>query len=105
MNVVTILIGNKTDLKDAREVSTDEGKTVAEAQGLFFMETSALDSSNVTTAFHTIVKEIYDILSKKVISSQEKQDSTSLGSGKSIVLQNEAGETDAQPKTAGCCSS
>lgn len=107
MNVVTILIGNKTDLKDAREVSTDEGKTVAEAQGLFFMETSALDSSNVTTAFHTIVKEIYNILSKKVISSQErkKDDSKSLGSGKSIVLQEEAGEPVGQPKTAGCCSS
>lgn len=107
MNVVTILIGNKTDLKDAREVSTDEGKTVAEAQDLFFMETSALNSSNVTSAFHTIVKEIYNILSKKVISSQEckKEDSKSLGSGKSIVLQEEAGELVGQPKTAGCCSS
>ncbi|XXG41708.1 hypothetical protein AAC387_Pa01g2120 [Persea americana] len=37
MNVVTILIGNKTDLKDGREVSADEGKTLAEAQHLFFL--------------------------------------------------------------------
>uniref|UniRef100_M8BGC1 Ras-related protein ARA-4 n=1 Tax=Aegilops tauschii TaxID=37682 RepID=M8BGC1_AEGTA len=66
MNVVTILIGNKTDLKHAREVSTAEGKALAEAQGLFFMETSALDSSNVTAAFQTVVKEIYSILSRKV---------------------------------------
>ncbi|GAB2295795.1 hypothetical protein Dimus_029951 [Dionaea muscipula] len=36
MNVVTILVGNKSDLKDAREVTTAEGKSVAEVQGLFF---------------------------------------------------------------------
>ncbi|CAI9786649.1 unnamed protein product [Fraxinus pennsylvanica] len=32
MNVVTILVGNKSDLKDAREVTTAEGKDLAEAQ-------------------------------------------------------------------------
>lgn len=107
MNVVTILIGNKTDLKDGREVSTDEGKTLAEAQGLFFLETSALDSSNVTTAFHTVVKEIYNILTKKVFLSQEhkKQDPTWMANGKTIVLQEDASEPDSQPKKAGCCSS
>ncbi|KAJ8637326.1 hypothetical protein MRB53_011593 [Persea americana] len=107
MNVVTILIGNKTDLKDGREVSTDEGKTLAEAQGLFFLETSALDSSNVATAFHTVVREIYNILTKKVFLSQEhkKQDPTWMANGKTIVLQEDAGEPDSQPKTAGCCSS
>lgn len=57
MNVITVLVGNKSDLKDAREVSAAEGKTLAEAQGLFFMETSALDSSNVAAAFRTVVKE------------------------------------------------
>ena len=67
MNVVTILVGNKSDLKDAREISTAEGKTLAEAQGLFFIEASALDSSNVATAFQTVVREIYNILSRKVI--------------------------------------
>ncbi|RWR77161.1 ras-related protein RABA5a [Cinnamomum micranthum f. kanehirae] len=107
MNVVTILIGNKTDLKNGREVSTDEGKTLAEAQGLFFLETSALDSSNVTTAFHTVVREIYNILTKKVFLSQEhkKQDPTWMANGKTIVLQEDAGEPDSQPKKAGCCSS
>ncbi|EFH56980.1 predicted protein [Arabidopsis lyrata subsp. lyrata] len=63
INVVTILVGNKSDLKDLREVSTAEGKSLAEAQGLFFMETSTLDSSNVAAAFETVVKEIYNILS------------------------------------------
>lgn len=104
MNVVTILVGNKSDLKDAREVSTAEGKALAEAQGLFFMETSALDSSNVAAAFQTVVKEIYNILSRKVMMSQElnKQDATWIENGKTVVLQE--GEADVGSKK-GCCSS
>ncbi|KAL6992904.1 Ras-related protein RABA5a [Sarracenia purpurea var. burkii] len=108
MNVVTILVGNKSDLKEAREVSTAEGKTLAEAQGLFFIETSALDSSNVVSAFQTVVREIYNILSRKVIQSQElkKQDPTWMGNGKTVVLQG-AGkeEEDGQAKKGWCCSS
>lgn len=107
MNVVTILVGNKSDLKDAREVSTAEGKALAEAQGLFFMETSALDSSNVAAAFQTVVKEIYNILSRKVMISQElKKDPTWMGNGKTVVLQGDGNqEAEAEPKKGWCCSS
>ncbi|KAH0711231.1 hypothetical protein KY289_007190 [Solanum tuberosum] len=108
MNVVTILVGNKSDLKDAREVTTAEGKSLAEAQGLFFIETSALDSSNVAVAFQTVVKEIYNILSRKVMQSQElqKKDSGRLANGKTVVLQaDENQETETQAKKGWCCSS
>ncbi|XP_049379977.1 ras-related protein RABA5a [Solanum stenotomum] len=108
MNVVTILVGNKSDLKDAREVTTAEGKSLAEAQGLFFIETSALDSSNVAVAFQTVVKEIYNILSRKVMQSQElqKKDSGRLANGKSVVLQaDENQEAETQAKKGWCCSS
>lgn len=107
MNVVTILIGNKSDLKDAREVPTAEGKALAEAQGLFFMETSALDSSNVVAAFQTVVKEIYNILSRKVMITQElkKQDTTWMENGKTVVLQGNGNqETVAGSRKGWCCS-
>ncbi|XP_065852878.1 ras-related protein RABA5a [Euphorbia lathyris] len=108
MNVVTILIGNKSDLNDVREVPTGEGKALAEAQGLFFMETSALDSSNVSLAFQTVVKEIYNILSRKVMSGDSlKKDAPSMGSGKTVVLQDGSqGGSDnppPEPKSGGCC--
>ncbi|XP_028068203.1 ras-related protein RABA5a-like [Camellia sinensis] len=105
MNVVTILVGNKSDLKDLREVSTAEGKALAEAQGLFFIETSALDSSNVAAAFQTVVIEIYNILSRKVIQTQElkKEDPAWMGSGKTIVLHDGNQEVDGQAKKGGCC--
>ncbi|KAI3434177.1 uncharacterized protein J3R85_006826 [Psidium guajava] len=106
MNVITVLVGNKSDLKDAREVSPAEGKTLAEAQGLFFMETSALDSSNVAAAFQTVVKEIYGVLKRKVVASQEvnKQDPEWLGNGKTVILDGEGkSEEDAPPRKARCC--
>ncbi|XP_052203507.1 ras-related protein RABA5a-like [Diospyros lotus] len=107
MNVVTVLVGNKSDLKDAREVSTAEGKALAEEQGLFFIETSALDSSNVVAAFQIVVKEIYNILSRKVIQTQEnkKQDATWAGNGKTVVLEEDGNQEPGQTTKAGCCSS
>ncbi|KAG0498108.1 hypothetical protein HPP92_002438 [Vanilla planifolia] len=105
MNVVTILVGNKTDLKDAREVSTDEGKALAEAHGLFFMETSALDNSNVKAAFETVVKEIYEIISRKVFYSRGvRKDEKSLGSGRAVILEEEANETASRSIIYRCCS-
>ncbi|EEF34153.1 ras-related protein RABA5a [Ricinus communis] len=105
MNVVTILVGNKSDLKDAREVSTAEGKALAETQDLFFMETSALDSSNVTAAFQTVVREIYNILSRKVMSNEfNKQDAPLMGNGKTVVLQGDGSqEAIAEPRNGGGC--
>lgn len=106
MNVVTILVGNKLDLRDAREVSTAEGKALAEAQGLFFMETSALDSSNVAAAFQTVVKEIYNILSRKVMMSHELKKQDAPLDGKTVVLQGDENQEPATeaPKSGGCCS-
>ncbi|KAL8268096.1 hypothetical protein R6Q59_001894 [Mikania micrantha] len=103
MNVVAILVGNKSDLNEAREVSTEEGKLLAESEGLFFMETSALDSSNVTAAFETVVKEIYNILSRKVMESQKHEPSLS-GNGKTVVLEADS-DKDNVPNKTWCCSS
>lgn len=108
MNVVTVLVGNKSDLKDAREVTTAEGKALAEAQGLFFIETSALDSSNVAAAFEMVVREIYNILSRKVMQSQEikQKDPGWMANGKTVVLQaDEKQVADGESKKGGCCSS
>lgn len=64
-NIVIMLVGNKSDLRHLRAVPTDEAKTFAEKNNLSFIETSALDSTNVETAFHNILTEIYRIVSQK----------------------------------------
>lgn len=64
-NIVIMLVGNKSDLRHLRAVPTDEAKAFAEKNNLSFIETSALDSTNVETAFHNILTEIYRIVSQK----------------------------------------
>ncbi|KAI8613975.1 Rab11 in complex with Rab11-family interacting protein 2 [Chytriomyces sp. MP71] len=54
-NIQIMLVGNKSDLKHARSVATDEAKGFAAENGLTFIETSALDSSNVEPAFQKIL--------------------------------------------------
>lgn len=54
-NIVIMLVGNKSDLRHLRAVPTDEAKIFAERNGLSFIETSALDSTNVETAFQNIL--------------------------------------------------
>lgn len=44
-NIILVLIGNKIDLREEREVSTSEGENFAKENGLLFMETSALENS------------------------------------------------------------
>lgn len=57
-NVSRILVGNKSDLADSRQVSTDEGKELADQYNIRFMETSAKESANVEEAFTLMTKEI-----------------------------------------------
>lgn len=54
-NIVIMLVGNKSDLRHLRAVPTDEAKAFAEKHTLSFIETSALDSTNVETAFQNIL--------------------------------------------------
>ncbi|NP_001089868.1 uncharacterized protein LOC734934 [Xenopus laevis] len=59
-SIVVMLVGNKCDLKDeAQEVPSEEAKAYAEQNGLLFIETSALDATNVEVAFETILRDIY----------------------------------------------
>jgi len=66
-NIVIMLVGNKSDLKHLRAVPTEEAKGFSTENGLSFIETSALDASNVEAAFQNILTEIYRIVSNKAL--------------------------------------
>ena len=54
-----VLVGNKCDLEDAREVSTEEGKELAKLLGgAPFLESSAKNRINIDEAFHAAVNEV-----------------------------------------------
>ncbi|XP_059739678.1 ras-related protein Rab-11A-like [Bos taurus] len=53
-NVVIMPVGNKSDLHHLRAVPADESRAFAEENDLSFIETSALDPTNVEAGFQTI---------------------------------------------------
>ena len=54
-----VLVGNKKDLEDQREVSYEEGLDFARRNKLIFFETSAKTSENVDDTFKHATKLIY----------------------------------------------
>lgn len=85
-NIVIMLVGNKSDLKHLRAVSTEESIQYAANQGLSFIETSALDASNVELAFQRILTEIYNIVSSKGLDSNTGSTSTPSAGQKITVV-------------------
>ena len=86
-NVLKILIGNKNDLEDERDISPDEGKAFANRNGMQFIETSAKMNTNVNEAFETLGKLMIEFNSQqKQAMTQDKKDKKVLGasSGKNL---------------------
>eukprot|EP00249_Psilotum_nudum_P013502 c24367_g1_i1 orf=433-1107(+) len=102
-NVVIMLVGNKSDLGHQRTVPTEDAKDFAEKESLFFLETSALQATNVESAFSTVLTEIYRIVTKKTLIANEEQGhgNTALLKGTEIVLQDD--NRDFGAKKSGCC--
>eukprot|EP00300_Choanocystis_sp_HF-7_P009130 c16276_g1_i1.p1 GENE.c16276_g1_i1~~c16276_g1_i1.p1 ORF type:complete len:215 (-),score=59.09 c16276_g1_i1:133-744(-) len=65
-----ILIGNKSDLEDKRQVSTQEGQALAAEFGIPFFETSAKTDENVEESFVTMAR---DIMARLVTSGSSTQ--------------------------------
>ncbi|KAL3814545.1 hypothetical protein ACJIZ3_015813 [Penstemon smallii] len=98
-NIVIMLIGNKTDLKHLRAVATEDAQGFAEKEGLSLIETSALEAINVEKAFQSILSEIYRVISKKPLSSDEAAPS-SIKEGTTLVV----GPQETITKKTTCCS-
>ena len=61
-----ILIGNKSDLKDKRQISTEEGENKAKEMNVAYLETSALNADNVDKAFDLLIQEITKKMKKEI---------------------------------------
>jgi Ras-related protein Rab-6A len=57
-DVIIVLVGNKTDLNDKREVTTQQGEEEAKRNNLMFVETSAKLGHNVKTLFKRIAQAL-----------------------------------------------
>ncbi|KAM4619524.1 ras-related protein Rab-8B-like isoform 2-T2 [Polymixia lowei] len=68
-DVEKMILGNKCDMTDRRQVSKDRGEKLAIDYGVKFLETSAKSSLNVEEAFYTIGRDIMHNLSTKTTDS------------------------------------
>ncbi|XP_028786912.1 ras-related protein RABA6a [Neltuma alba] len=100
-DMVVILVGNKCDLDQSREVEKEEGKGFAETEGLCFMETSALQNVNVEDAFLQMITKIHDVTTHKSLEVKANGTATSIPNGKQITVMDEVTAT----KQSSCCYS
>ncbi|KAG0515792.1 hypothetical protein BDA96_10G308200 [Sorghum bicolor] len=57
-HLVMALVANKVDLQERRQVGTQEAMDYAEANGLFFTETSAKTAQNVSELFYELAERL-----------------------------------------------
>ena len=62
--ITVILIGNKKDLEDKRQVTYEEGEAFAKENGLMFLETSAKTAYNVIESFNLSAQCILNNIQK-----------------------------------------
>ena len=94
-NIVVMLVGNKADLAQTREVLEATAQEYSQAHNLFLFETSALDGTNVDTAFKSLLIEIY------------KRTATGVNDAKETVVapkpEVDLEKTPATPNESKCC--
>ncbi|KAK7572140.1 hypothetical protein V9T40_014612 [Parthenolecanium corni] len=68
-DVEKILLGNKCELEDRRQVTKERGERLAVEHGIKFLETSAKTGANVEEAFLTLARDIKTKTEKKLEAS------------------------------------
>lgn len=100
-NIVIELVGNKSDLDHLRAVPTDEAKNFANENNLLFTEASALNSDNVDLSFHQLLKNIYEMISKHQLDTDDLP-SAKPSSGPTISL-TPAPQEKKSKNNSNCC--
>ena len=68
-----IILGNKCDLNENRQVTYEEGENYAKNLGYHFYETSAKTGENVKEAFDDIFEQLYNIYEEEIAGSIESK--------------------------------
>ena len=95
-DICCILIGNKKDLEEQRQVKYEEGKRLAEENNLLFLETSAKTAENVQECFTISAERILDQINKSGV------DPTAPSKNVRISIDDDEEEEKEQPKKK-CC--
>ena len=93
--ITIILIGNKCDLEDKREISKENGEEKARSFGCAFLETSALSGDNIEKGFEMMISEIFKKFGNEAIDEEEL---VTVERGEELKLDKKEDQ-----KKKGCC--
>ena len=94
-SICVILIGNKKDLEDKRQVTYEEGESFAKENGLMFLETSAKTAYNVVEAFNLSAQAILNNIEKTGIDPTDNKSK--------VKLNNQTNNQPQGTTKTGCC--
>ncbi len=97
-NLTVIIIGNKCDLEQQRDVKKEQGEEKSKSNGVAFMETSALSGENIDKAFDKMVNEVFKKCHEEFISDG---DLDIVGGSEDINLDKTKPKDDGKKKK--CC--
>ena len=99
-DILIILVGNKSDLEDKREVSIEDGEKKAKQYGIAFCETSALQGKNIEYAKKKKIDEIILEIENAKQKEMKNNKSNNKKKSKGIMLNT---NNDKNNKKKKCC--
>uniref|UniRef100_A0A7S4C161 Uncharacterized protein n=1 Tax=Chrysotila carterae TaxID=13221 RepID=A0A7S4C161_CHRCT len=102
-SIVTMLVGNKNDLKRKQTVDVEDAKDFAEDNNLAFIETSAQNATNVDLAFETILIEIFRIVRKAVDAGRHNPARPAPSMLNTVIVTPAQQASRDNPGGGGCC--
>ena len=87
--VTMVLVGNKSDLKEMRNISYEEGEELANRFNMMFFETSALNGDNIDKLFNDTAETIVKKMENNYYDLSNEDCGIKLGSGKKKINLND----------------
>ena len=99
-----LIVGNKCDLEEKREVTTEEVQKKAEIHKMAYCETSALKAKNIDYAFQTLIKLVAEKMEKnKNEENKYGNQSNVISTGVSLETKIIAEDNRPKIKNGYCC--
>jgi small GTP-binding protein len=96
-----MIVGNKTDISEKREVSIEEATSKARRLDTKYIETSALNNNNIKESFQELVDMIYNnYLSIAALQDSEEDEFSGDEKDDPIIISKDNNQSD---KKEGCC--
>ena len=108
-DVFIMLVGNKSDLNDKREIIEEEVKKKAQGYNIAYCETSALKGNNIEFAFESLIDKITEKLEKEKeklgnnITKKEEGKTITLNINKDKTENGEGGKNNDKGDKKSCC--